>query len=379
MAKTKKKMSLYKKSLIIYSLFIVVLIVLLLIYVSLCLKDYERYDIDNFIKYSLKDLNKNDLVDIIDTNKMNLSKYDSVSSKKQIINEYDKLLEDSKKIKYELSKDSKDDKKPTYDVYYNDKHILTIKLSNKGNINKLGILNYTKWEVVDIKSKLETGLYSVLAEIPENYKLYINDKLVEEKSDKNSELSNMLVEYAGVEKTFAYEISNLIKKPNVVVKDENGKKVNYTKNDSGVIIVRNDYFKTDDNAAAQEKLVTEFDVMKFAENYSLFLTNDLSGSRRGFNTLKKNLIEGTYVYQMAYKWATGIDITFTSKHRLHRPPFTNEKLSNFVVYNEKAFTVDVYLEKNMTVIGQHKIDKLNSRMTFVYYDNAWRLINMESI
>ena len=80
--KAKKKMSLYKKSLLIYSGVIVVLIITLLVYVSLCIKEYDKYDLDNFIKNSVADLSNKDLVGIIDDKALTISKYENFKSKK---------------------------------------------------------------------------------------------------------------------------------------------------------------------------------------------------------------------------------------------------------------------------------------------------------
>ena len=119
--------------------------------------------------------------------------------------------------------------------------------------------------------------------------------------------------------------------------------------------------------------------MDFAEKYSLFLTNDLTGSEHGFSQLRSYVIDGTDMYNVMYGWAHGIDITFTSRHTLKNPIFTNEKLSNFVIYSDKAFSVDVELEKNMTVKGEDRVMKMNDRLSFVYYNDSWKLISMESL
>ena len=117
--KAKKKMSLYKKSLLIYSGVIVVLIITLLVYVSLCIKEYDKYDIDNFIKNSVADLSNKDLVGIIDDKALTISKYENFKSKKDIIKAIDKSLEDTKNITYKQVEDESTEKKPVYDIYYN--------------------------------------------------------------------------------------------------------------------------------------------------------------------------------------------------------------------------------------------------------------------
>ena len=101
--KARKPLSLYKKSLLIYTGIIILLIIALLIYVSLCLKEYDKYDLDNFIKYSVADLSNKDLVNIVDDKKLEISKYDKVKSKKEVIKAIDKSLENRNKVTYKLN------------------------------------------------------------------------------------------------------------------------------------------------------------------------------------------------------------------------------------------------------------------------------------
>ena len=376
--KNKKPMSLYKKSLLIYTGIIVILVITLLVYVSMCIKEYDKYDLDNYIKNSVADLSNKDFVNIIDDKALAVSKYENFKSKKDIIKAIDKSLEETKKITYKEVTDESTAKKPVYDIYYNGRKVLKIKLANKGQIQKIKLLNYTKWEVVDVKSYIEKGLYEVKANIPEDYKLYINGKEVKDKVESENKSLALFSQYTEVKKYNDYEITGLIKKPKVVIKDANGKEVKPNVKDD-LYSVEENYFKTDDNTVAQSKIVEEFDVLKFAEKYSLFLTNDLSGSYHGFSQMRNYVIEGTDMYKRIYDWAHGVDITFTSKHTLKNPTFTNEKLSNFVIYSDKAFTVDVTLEKNMRVKGEDRVMKMNDRLSFVYYNGGWKLINMESI
>ena len=88
------------------------------------------------------------------------------------------------------------------------------------------------------------------------------------------------------------------------------------------------------------------------------------------------------MYKYAYKWATNVDITFISQHTFDNPAFSNIKVSNFEIYNENAFSCEVYLEKNMllTKRGNRKIqDVMNEKMYFAYYNGEWKLVNMQSL
>ena len=141
-------------------------------------------------------------------------------------------------------------------------------------------------------------------------------------------------------------------------------------------------FNTDSLEEAYEVTDEDYDPIIMAENYSLFLTsNNISSGRTvSFNELTSNLIKGTTVYQRLYEWATGIDRTFMSFHSNDAKTFTNEKVSNITVYNENAFSAEVYLEKNMTLAGGDKrVDVLHEMYYFVYYEGAYRLVYTKTV
>lgn len=118
-----------------------------------------------------------------------------------------------------------------------------------------------------------------------------------------------------------------------------------------------------------QELLDEAAVMEFARNWSLFMTNDLVGHTNGLGVISKYLIYDSYLYNVAKKWATGIDITFTSIHTLYNPPFENEKVYNFVQYSDDCFSCDVYLVKKMHIAnGKDVDDELLRRLYFVKYD-----------
>ena len=64
----KKKMSLYKKSLIVFALILLILSEAALIYVSTSLKEYENGNIDNYMSSLIKDMKKS-------ANNKNIKKY----------------------------------------------------------------------------------------------------------------------------------------------------------------------------------------------------------------------------------------------------------------------------------------------------------------
>lgn len=150
--------------------------------------------------------------------------------------------------------------------------------------------------------------------------------------------------------------------PQISIYDNLGGKVEYSFGDKLNITK----FASEDTVP--ENLLKDAAVLEFARSWSLFMTNDLSG---GLNSLSKYLLKDTYLYQVAYKWATGIDRTFTSIHSLYNPPFVNEKVSNYVKYSENCFSCDVYLVKRMRIAnGLNVDDELSRKIFFVKVDTT---------
>ncbi|MBE6147922.1 MAG: hypothetical protein E7167_00205 [Firmicutes bacterium] len=370
-----KKMSLYKKSLIVFTLLLLILAEAALIYVSSTLKDYENGDIDNYMNSLIKDMQKS-------AKRGDIEKYFELA---EVKSDYEKKSSLEKGYK-ELFKEAKlsykkTDDKTKYEIYADEMLLATVTLDDSNVEHRLGLLTYTNYEVENIENYNQDGLYELDFYIMDNYKLYINDIEVKEadlvESSKIEEYKEVY-DLVNLPSLNHYKVDKLTFKPDIVIKDTEGKEIKYELKDGDYYAT--DFYNTDESDKALAKLAHEYDPLPFAKNWSLFLTADLPGVRYGLYTLTPNLIEGTQMYQRAYSWATNVDITFTSIHTLDKDTFTNTKVSNWTVYNENAFSVEVYLEKNMTLIdGQKKKDVLHDIFYYVYYDGAYRLVHMKSV
>lgn len=132
-----------------------------------------------------------------------------------------------------------------------------------------------------------------------------------------------------------------------------------------------------------QEVSDEVDVLQVAQNWSLFMSNDL-----GFSKLKTYLISSSYQYEVARKYATGEDITFTSSHTLANPAFTDTAVSNFTWITDDCFSVDIRFVKHMRLrTGAAVDDPMNDRFYFVRYDDTadgvdnptWKLASMKEI
>lgn len=373
MSKRKKKMTGYKKSLLIWFLLLLIASEACLIYVSTTLKMYEKGNIEGYMTSLIKDMKTASKVGNINKY-LSYNKVESKYEKNSSFEEGYKELFNESKLSYK-----KNDKESTYDIYADDTMIASVTLDSK-KVRRLGILSFEEYSIKEIETYSKNGIYNIDVYVNINYDLYINDiKVSDDDLLSKEEIKEYSEVYNKVDLPYEnhYKITNLTKKPKIKVMNGNNevKVTNEKSNYYGVT-----YFKTDDKDAAFEKLTNkDYDPLTFAKNWSLFLTADLPGERYGLYTLTPNLVEGTALYKRAYSWATNVDITFTSMHTLDKDTFTNVKMNGFTVYNENAFSVDIYLEKNMTLVnGEKRVDTLNDTFYYAYIDGAYRLITMKS-
>lgn len=373
MSKRKKKMTGYKKSLLIWFLLLLIASEACLIYVSTTLKMYEKGNIEGYMTSLIKDMKTASKVGNINKY-LSYNKVESKYEKNSSFEEGYKELFNESKLSYK-----KNDKESTYDIYADDTMIASVTLDSK-KVRRLGILSFEEYSIKEIETYSKNGIYNIDVYVNSNYDLYINDiKVNDEDLVSKEEIKEYSEVYDKVDLPYEnhYKITNLTKKPKIKVMSGNDE-IKVTNEKSTYYGVS--YFKTDDKDAAFAKLTNkDYDPLTFAKNWSLFLTADLPGERYGLYTLTPNLVEGTALYKRAYSWATNVDITFTSMHTLDKDTFTNVKMNGFTVYNENAFSVDIYLEKNMTLVnGEKRVDTLNDTFYYAYIDGAYRLITMKS-
>lgn len=378
----------FKKFLIIYVAILVAIMIAFLIYVADSLVKYENNQIENYMESLIEDLrkaSKNKKIEkYINTSEINVSELENAKS---TINQGFEQLLNSKNITYKLN----NEKEQIYDIYDGDKLILQAHLDNSETANRLGLLNFTKWKTEKIETKMENGLYTCNILVPNNYEVYVNgNKVTEENITEKvgEEGLAQISKYVEIPYIVKYEVTNLLKEPQVKILDENKNNVKYNWKDK-TITIELQVEKTENMEDALEKLAGDIDILKIAKDWNLYLTDDLEGRLHGFYNISKHLIKDSSLYEYAYKWATGEDITFVSSHTLQNPAFTNEKISNFEIYNENAFSCEVYLEKNMRLksSGRKITDTMNEKMYFAYYDETqdgknnptWKLVNMQSV
>ena len=169
-----QKKSIFKRFLIIYVAILAVIMLAFLIYVADSLIQYENNQIDNYMSNLIEDLKKaskkNKIEKYIDTSNLDISEFEKENT---TINAGFKELLNSQKITYKLQSE---EAHQTYDIYANEQKILEVKLNGERKGNRLGLLTFNKWEIEKIETKTENGLYTCNILVPNNYKVYVNDK-----------------------------------------------------------------------------------------------------------------------------------------------------------------------------------------------------------
>lgn len=387
--KTNKEKSSFGRRLKKYIMVLCVLSFIFLMYVLNTLFQYEQSFTDNFMAKYVKSVaasaNKGHIERKCDINNITINKLDTnKDDAKKAIEEIVK----TSNISYKLNS-KKNAQEPVYGIYANDEKIMDATLKVKKNNQRLGLFSYPTWEVKECKVSSDRGIYYYDLLVPDNYSVKVNGTKLDNSYISDSatnENYNVLAKYVELPKLVNYKLDNFITKPDIIIENSEGKKVDYTIKNHKVELTNNKTAGTYDEA--KQYLAADLDILDIAQKWSLFLTDDLKGNRHGFNNLTQYLINGTSLYDMAYSWATSIDITFTSVHTLKNPTFTNTKVSDFEIYGENAFTCTVYLEKNMTIAnGNDKVDVMHDKLYFVYYDDTddgkenptWKLVEMKSL
>ena len=217
---------------------------------------------------------------------------------------------------------------------------------------------------VTYDTKKKTVTYGYTVSIPSDYKLYADGTEVDSNiatSEKNPEFEYVSVYCDSMPAQLTYDMYFLSNSVELKVEDNAGNDVPFEMENRSVTIVGQSGAES-----VPAEILAQIDVLDAAKQWSRFMTKDLAGTNYGYSTIKKLLIEDSYLQGVAWKWATGIDITFTSIHTLGPTPFIEESVSNYIKYSDDCFSCDVKFKKHMILsTGAHVYDPMDSTFYFV--------------
>ena len=257
-----------------------------------------------------------------------------------------------------------------YNVYNGDRKILTVSLKKLKSVSKLAIFNYNLYELGSINPSEEKELYHYEVTAPSDCVVTVGGKEVQPSSTDSLEHFSDAKKYVDLPSENKYILDHLTKPADIKI-TKDGKDVAFEPSEK--IVIGNGYQEFDTLEAAG----CDLDLIGFAENCSKYMTKDLTGTRYGFNTIAKSLIDKSEMYQKAWAWATGIDITFVSVHTLAKPAFSEQTVSNIIKYSDDAISADVHLVKHMLIRGTQKHDDvMNSTFYLIKHEGEWKVVNI---
>lgn len=274
--------------------------------------------------------------------------------------------------------------KAEYGLYSDGVKAADIIIQAVGQQIRLGLMSIPEWELAGITAAAPQ-VYEYDITYPSAFRVTVNGQELSEAEytgENPIDGFEYEAEYVKMPVMLSYHIKNLLSIPDIRAYNNLGEEI-------PVEAVENSVLVKPDFASSEfpGDLKKQVDVLKIAETWSRFLTRDLSGPRNGLEEARAHFIPGSYFWNMAYDYATGIDITFVSGHRLDS--FTDEAVTDYIRYNDDCFSCIVSFKKNMTLTrsGSARTDVFNSRLFFVLYDGTddgidnpgWYITDMQAV
>lgn len=420
-----------KGFLIFYLIFITVLITLTvvsLLYVSSVLKEYEAYQPDKLAADCMGEIKRAAEEGRLDK----VLSFAAVKKEIDISKEeYEQFQQEVAKGKLSVKKSSNKNEEQDilcYNIILNDKStVAKYKIKSEGQETRLAIFTLDLWK----RQSLEATMYSEEFSLPPSVSVYLNGKKAEGSLSEDgktvgyklysiTEPDIVLTDGLGNSVKYSNEGKYSFKEYKITVPSNftvMGKDILSPVSESGspidslanmytyfpdmpvmcsydLFVMENgeysptlldnygqeidisemgDVISITEQAAKEEmpqNLENPPDPLEIAKLWSLFMTDDLNGDKHGLYTMEKYLFKSTAQYERAREWATGVDITFTSIHTLSDPPFTQAEIKNFVSYNDKCFSCEIYLEKPLHIVTGDITDTLHGVFYFGYIDDT---------
>ncbi len=350
--------------------------VLALLFVVMCIavwntmKKYEAAQPEKYVDKVVQKIEDGNFEDVTYTSGADNKFEPNLDYKK----EFESLVA-GKELDFKISADSYDSLKPKYDILIGEEKVATVNLKSVKEYKKMAILVLSEWEVDSIVPVVKAGNYEIEITLPMNYEAEINGiKLTDEELSGDAvemEGFDYVKEYVEAPKTVTYVVKGLANVPELKV---NGEVIASDK----LTVKGNKYSYTADYEAQEIPAELRDYVLNAAKKYSNYFSRDLEGCRESTAPIADIFPAGSYYIQMAEKYRQE-DMWMYSAHSA--PVFTNEKVSNYIVYSEDCFSVEVAFDKTMvlTLNGNERLDQNNQVYYYVKIDGKWLIADMHNI
>lgn len=349
--KSKKKLSGFKKFLMIYSAVIILAAAVLLILLNGVLKDYEAGEPNNVMDEYVNGFDEKQLDRLLKEADLNLTEFETAD----VLKEYFTAKIGEKKVSYKRKSGEFTSAKPVYSLMAGDEQIAKVTLAEKGE-NGHGFM---EWKIGSIElADAKTDNAEITVSAPAQAKVYINGVEVSETykagEDKPVDITKNLADFGKVSYDRTYKITGLVKKPEITaVLGETSLNVTAEENNYTV-----SYPADEALLAEQKEHITEI-----FEHYGKYIIN--RGNLQKLLSFTKGKAY-TYLSDIPAVWAYLYGEQYTYE-------FRNEAVSNLVKYSDSCYTVDVYFDLYVDYTRDNTT--YNTSMTYVMIkeNDTWYL------
>ncbi len=366
----KKKVPVFWIGFAIFAAVMVLFWVFVISYVRKSLVIYENSQPEYTVESFLKGFDDGSVFDVMDFEQSG-NRFENADIYKS---RYEEDIE-GKTITFEKAQASYDAKRPVYNIYADDTLVAKLTLNEASNRQLMFILSEQKWEVEKLEAVYKTGSKEITITAPDTYSVFINNVKLDsrELTGETIQIDSLkyAADYVAVPQLVKYHVEGLFDEPSVVIYNNQGEQIMYSADENGDITI--DTFTT---SAIESELSSM--VLTNAKNYSNFFSRDIEGCRESVAPIAYMFPDNSYYLELAENYRLN-DMWMYSAHET--PVFTDEAVSNYIVYTPELFSVEVYFVKNMTLTlnGQSRQDINNTRYYYAEINGEWLIVDMQSV
>lgn len=371
----------------IYLIIIALAFAALFFYVRSTMLEYERNNPENYVVWLAQDASDNsELGKYLEEHNFSDTRYGDAKSRKSTF--YDTIKTAVLSAKPAMG--SYDSSSPVYEVFADDMPFMTIAISEHGSETKLGIMTLSNWQLdycilrngyIEDSIKLsENGKLDYKLLLPENYSLMIDNVEAQIEPTGKAEIPEFeyIYPFVTAPKANVYELTDLEYEPYFTASRGGEDVLGFEKQIDGSYSISVEFTPS---LEAKELADSVCDPLEIGKLWSKFMTDDVPGAHHGRDNVISGckILKGTNLYDLALKWSSNVDITFVSGHVINS--WTNENVTNYILYNENLFSCDVSFDKNMTLSrgAGTRTDEFRNRMFFGNVNGAWYLLDMVTL
>lgn len=267
-----------------------------------------------------------------------------------------------------------------YNVTANDKPFASVAIRKTGSKNKLGILSIVDYELSyaflrnenSERTKIrlsDSGCENISIIYPEDFTLKIDGGEVnysvgsEVVLEDFANIGDYDVIPCGIKLDYSLNFE-----PSIAVENNAGREVALVY-ENGVYTAGPDYEPSSEAEAVADEIG---DIIDLYELWARFMYDDAGYYYHGLYEVLSGcrILDGSRLEQQAIDWANSIDITFVYDH--YNYYFENEKIGNYILYNDNFFSCDVSFDETLTLYNYGDTEvSFNNRLFFIKDGWSW--------